>query len=1023
MDRQQSLTKHKRGHEVIRVFVMVSTICAVWSLGATGLASAEDSKASNGQSFRIKPQPPEQSVQTFRFASSQAGRPGTPDESDFRIELVASEPLIRDPVAIDFDELGRMYVVEFPEFNEYSFQQPLKKSGAIKLLQDNDRDGRFETATEFLVNVPFASAVICFDGGVFVGAAPDVLYCKDTDGDGKADVREVVLTGFKRDFAGGGLLNSFRWGLDNRIHIATSFADGMVSPPASPQQAQSVRARGIRLNPRDRTFELTSGGGQHGLAMSDWGEKLLCSNVYPMLHLAYDDRYVTRNPFYRPVVATSDIFPQSRQERLKRISQLEPWRIERSRVAAKSTTEENDENAQPGGRFTSSSGITIYRGDAWPKEYRGDVFIGEVANNLVYRAKLARNGLAWLAKRADANAEFLASTDVWFRPVQFSNAPDGNLYVVDMYRELIEGAAFVPRDALGKIDPSSGTNRGRIYRIVSTHAKSSPPRVLPFAKASADQLVKLLEHPNGWHRDTAARLLYERQDQRAVLPLRRLALSSTSPVGRVHAMYAIAGLGSLPTDVLLARLDDPQPEIRIHALRLAEATTSDEPEVRAKLISMIDDADPQIRQQLAFSLGSFSGQQRNNALARLMILYGANTAMRSAIQSSLADGVVDVIKKLVSDPAFKKTTAAPAILDSLATQVSLQNRKSELSALVRVVQTLPKDDSKLRELLLRSLFRNDQVGRQLRSSNEKTAIDILLTQLIDDAIKTVSDKRATLSNRVDAVLLLHLADWVQPQIQELLKSLLEPDIEPAIQSAAIQTLSRFDDKAAVKLILDSWQKLRPRLRSQAVEELFASERGTLAVLSAIESRHITRSHLSRIRMDTLKTHKNPDIRARAAKILALEATTNRQDVIKAYQGSLKQLGDASQGKFVFKRVCAACHKLDGVGRSIGASLIAIGTKNTETILTNILDPNRDVKPKFVSYVLVTKSGRTQTGMIVEETANSISLLRSDETRVTVLQNQIESIRATDISFMPEGLEKIISKNEMADLLAYLKLHR
>ena len=1008
---------------MLRACLLLSTICSMWTSSSIRTAFADDSKVPSGKSFRIPPHRPEQSVPTFRFAKTGTARPGTPNDRGFRIELVAAEPLIRDPVAIDFDEFGRMYVVEFPEFNEYSFQQPLKKSGAIKLLQDADHDGRFETSTEFLTNVPFASAVICFDGGVFVGAAPDVLYCKDTNGDGKADVRDVVLTGFKRDFAGGGLLNSFRWGLDNRIHIATSFAGGTVSRPDATQQTLSVRSRGIRLNPRDRTFELTSGGGQHGLGMSDWGEKLLCSNVYPMLHIAYDDRYVTRNRFYRPVAATSNVFPQSPRERLKRISQLEPWRIERSRMAANASTEDNDENAQAGGRFTSSSGITIYRGDAWPEEYRGDVFVGEVANNLVFRAKLERRGLSWHAKRADAGAEFLASTDVWFRPVQFANAPDGNLYVVDMYRELIEGAAFVPRGVRGKIDPSSGTNRGRVYRIVSTNAKSNRPRRLPFAKATVNQLVMLLEHPNGWHRDTAARLIYERQSQQAVLPLRRLALTSKSPLARMHAMYALDGLGNLPADVLLSRLDDVQPDVRIHALRLAESVANDEPEVRAKLLSMINDANPRVRHQLAFSLGSFSGQERNGALAKLMRLYGSDSAMRSATQSSLSAGATDVIRELVGSPAFVKTAAAPEILDSLATQVALQNRKSDLSALIRLVQALPADSSQLRGVLLRSLFRSAHVGRQLRSSTEKVAVEKLLAKLIDDAFDAANDERTTFAARVDAVRALYLADFSQPRVHKLLQSLLEPDVAPEIQSAAIATLSKFDHDHAVKLILNSWPTLRPRLRNQAVEELFVSVRGTLALLDAIEGARISRSHVSRVRMTILGKHQDPEIRARITRIFAGEAKSNRLDAIQAYQDSLKQPGDSSNGKVIFKRVCAACHKLDGVGKSIGASLGAIGTKSSESVLANILDPNRDVKPKFVSYVLSTKSGRTQAGMIVEETANSITLLRTDETRVTVLQNQIESLRGTNTSFMPEGLEKVITKNEMADLLAYLKTHR
>lgn len=348
------------------------------------------------KSFRVAPKESTDALKTFQL------RPG------FRIELVAAEPLIRDPVAIAFDESGRMYVVEYPEFNEYTFKEP-KPSGAIKLLEDKDGDGRFEKATKFLDKVAFPTAVICYDGGVFVGAAPNVLYCKDTTGDGRADVRRKVLTGFARDFAGGGLLNSFRCGLDNRIHIATSFAGGNIRRADRPDdEPVSVRSRGVVLDPRTGDFELTSGGGQHGLGIDDWGRKFLCSNVNPMQLLMYDGRYIARNPFFAPPAAAVNINGEGRLAKLHRISPLEPWRIERSKMVADSRPD--DEGSKPGGLFTSSSGITIYRGDAWPKEYRGNMFVGEVTNNLVYRAKLESRGLGLVARRADRDSEFLASS-------------------------------------------------------------------------------------------------------------------------------------------------------------------------------------------------------------------------------------------------------------------------------------------------------------------------------------------------------------------------------------------------------------------------------------------------------------------------------------------------------------------------------------------------------------------------------------------------------------------------------------
>src|SRR5262249_17761924 len=222
----------------------------------------------------------------------------------------------------------------------------------------------------------------------------------------------------------------------------------------------------------------------------------------------------------------------------------------------------SDEGGQPSGFFTGATGVTVYRGHAWPEEYRGNVFVGEVSGNLVYRARLEPKGVGFEAVRAGADAEVLGSTDNWFRPVQFANAPDGTLYVIDMYRELIEGAAFLPPQILKHLDVSSGIDRGRIYRIVPEgFQRPKPPRL---GEATTAELVALLEHSNGWHRDTAARLLYQRQDQAAVAPLRKLAAASRSALGRLHALHALDGLGALERTQVLRALDDTDARIREH---------------------------------------------------------------------------------------------------------------------------------------------------------------------------------------------------------------------------------------------------------------------------------------------------------------------------------------------------------------------------------------------------------------------------------------------------------------------------
>ena len=315
--------------------------------------------------------------------------------SDFELQLVASEPLIRDPGAIAIDESNRMYVCELPEYNAYAANEDSGESGAVKLLTDGNGDGKYDSATTFLSDIPYPTAVICWDGGVFIGSSPDIIYAKDTNDDGKADIREVIFTGFGSDKAGEGHLNSFRWGLDNRIHISTNLTGGEVRAMAEGgMKAQSVRGRGFVFDPRDLSrFELTTGGGQHGMSMDNWARKYVCSNSVPAQMLMFDDRYLARNPNLKSLDAAVNIAPDGKFTHLFRISKAEPWRELRTMLRRTKQFAGSDEGGKPFGFFTGATGITVYRGDAWPEQSHGNLFGGDDANKLVYRARLANKGL------------------------------------------------------------------------------------------------------------------------------------------------------------------------------------------------------------------------------------------------------------------------------------------------------------------------------------------------------------------------------------------------------------------------------------------------------------------------------------------------------------------------------------------------------------------------------------------------------------------------------------------------------
>jgi putative membrane-bound dehydrogenase-like protein len=458
---------------------------------------------------RIAPREPAEALATFQVVEG------------FRIEQVAAEPLVASPVAMAFDADGRLYVVEMRDYSE----QDKERLGRVRLLEDSDGDGRFDKATIFADDLSWPTAVTCWDGGVFVGAAPVIHYLKDNDGDGKADERRVVYSGFSRTNVQG-LLNSFQWTLDNRIHGSASSNGGLVTrPDVADFKAVSVSGRDFSFDPRTLALRSESGGAQHGMTFDDWGRKFVCSNSDHIQMVMFEDRYLARNPAASAPSSRTSIAADGPQAEVFRTSPIEPWRIVRTRLRVTGKAPGPIEGGgRAGGYFTGATGTTIYRGDAWPAEFAGQSFTGDVGSNIVHRKILEPDGVGFVARRADKGREFVASSDNWFRPAQFANGPDGALYVIDVYREVIEHPASLPPEIKKHLDLTSGRDRGRIYRIVPNDFRARPPARL--SKMSTEELIAQLESRNGWTRDTASRLVYERQDRAAIGPLERLAAES-----------------------------------------------------------------------------------------------------------------------------------------------------------------------------------------------------------------------------------------------------------------------------------------------------------------------------------------------------------------------------------------------------------------------------------------------------------------------------------------------------------------
>ncbi|MCA9057327.1 MAG: alpha/beta fold hydrolase, partial [Planctomycetaceae bacterium] len=524
----------------------------------------------------------------------------------FQIQRTAAEPLVQDPVAMAFDAAGRLYVAEMRDYSE----QADDHLGVIRRLQDDNGDGIFDSSVVFAEGLSWPTAITCYGNGVFVGAAPEILYLTDNDGDGVCDHQQVIFTGFGRGNVQG-LLNSFHWGPDNRIYGATSSSAGTISCAVHPERtAIDLRSRDFSFDPVTFDLRPESGGAQHGASFDDYGNRFVCSNSDHAQAIIYRDRYLTRTPGVAVAPPRTSIAVDGGQAEVFRISAVEPWRIVRTRLRMSGLVKGVvGGGGRAAGYFTGSTGITVYRGDAWPESMKGTLIVGDVGSNIVHRKLATADGVSWKATRIDDGFEFVASKDNWFRPVQFANAPDGCLHILDMYRETIEHPASLPPEVKQHLDLTSGRDRGRLYRVAPEGWQARTFESL--ANLSTRELVETLNHTNGWHRDTASRLLFERQDATAVPLLQSVIRGDKTPAGRpakpvavIHALNVLSGLKHLTEADVLAALQHSHPRVREWGVRLAEDKVSSKAIAR-QLIELAHDDDARVRLQLAFSVADF----------------------------------------------------------------------------------------------------------------------------------------------------------------------------------------------------------------------------------------------------------------------------------------------------------------------------------------------------------------------------------------------------------------------------------
>lgn len=950
---------------------------------------------------RLAPQKPAEALKTFKVLDG------------FRIDLVACEPQLASPVAAAYDEDGRLYVVEMRDY-----PTPLKPDetprGRVRLLEDRDGDGVYETATVFADGLHWPTGIACWDGGVFVTAAPDIWYFKDTDGDGQADVRRKVYTGFVV-YNVQALVNGLQWGVDNRIYGVTAANGGDIRPGDQPSATPiSVRGRDFRFDPETERFEAISGTAQFGNAFDDWYHRFLSANRLVTGHVVLPAHALARNPFLPVARTVQDCAAEGVDVPLPmyQISPPEPWRVVRTeRYHAEGQKLPLSEMVVTG-IFTSGTGITIYRGAAYPEQYRGQAFVGNVAGNLVHRRALEPRGATFTARRIDEKCEFVTSTDNWFRPVNFVNAPDGTLHVIDMYREVVEHPWSIPDDIKAHLDLESGQDRGRIYRL--TPPSFTPPKPPRLGRATTAELVATLENPNSWWRETAQRLLYQRRDPAAVEPLRRLARESRFPLARVHALGTLHGLGALETVDIVGALRDSAAGVREQAVQFAEPWLEKTPELAAAVRGAADDADARVRFQTAIALGVLPDDAATAALIRIARRDASDVWTRLAVLGSSAGRCDALFAAFLSDDAGPHESA---FLAQLASIIGSRRVNAETSRVLELVTAPGRAKSVQRDLLLSLGEGLLRTGRTLDAVKMPTAARNLLNELVRDAERTAADPKAAIADRTAAIQMLAHApfDRAKPTFRQLL-DVRQPQ---EVQQAAVRALRSTGAAGVPAIVLDAWHGFTPPVRGEAVTALSSRTPWALALLDAVNAKTVPAAHIDSSRRAVLLRHRDATIRARATELLGDAAKTPRSEIVSRYRPALELKGDPKRGQTVFQRECATCHLAGTTGHNVGPSIASIGAKRPDEYLVAILDPNREIDPRYLNYTVNMNDGRVTSGIIAGETATAVTLKRADGQTETILRSQIEELSSTGQSLMPEGVEQKVSPQEMADLISFL----
>jgi putative membrane-bound dehydrogenase-like protein len=984
-------------------------------------------------------------------------------DPEFNLSLVASEPLVEKVISLDWDTKGRLWVAETPEYpNGRAINRndaPIYPDRAlhpdayrgdkvdrpardrISWLEDSNGDGRMDKKhifADFEHGVPggleLVTSLVFYRDGVIVAQAPDILWIRDTNGDGVADKVQVLYTGFGTGDTHA-VINNFRVGMDGWIYSAIGYSAGNPKSPDGSKSFGRVTAGIIRFKPDGSALEQVASGSCNtwGFDFAPDGEMFYTTATCGehLLHIVMPEKVLARGNVGG--LRASAVIPDH-QKVFPAMHHTRPPYIQIDWV----------------GMFTAAAGSCIYNGGAWPDRFNGTHFLSEPTVNLVHNDWLKPDGVTFVATKEPGReeAEFVAGTDLWFRPIHARVGPDGALYIVDFYNQ-----AAIHNDTRGPAHgahnsatrPDRDHHLGRIWRVQHKEAKKLPPYRLDPKKAT--DLVKALDHPNGWVRATAQRLLSEGAGNQAAPALAKTVKSGATPLARLNALWTLNNLGKLDSAVLVAALDDPEVALRRNALRLvAEQQNHDNDAQRNAVVAHLNDSDARARLNALIALGTFAASP-DTARAVVAVWPGLQDKYleSAALGVAAQDPLLFVDAALnARDPAF----IAPFVSHVVRLLANHQDAAEAAKLVALVARQAPGTDG-LKQVAVESLAATLKPAVvPAWSPDLQSALRSLLTSprpgLAGAALPIIArwDKTGALAAELKPVIAqlngklrdASLPDDQRGQVAANLLGVrnLDASIVPAVgglletsasvdlQKSLIDSLGSTGDPAAGAALIAAYARVSGDVREAVLGQLLTRADWSLALVQALADRKLDLALLGPANLHRLRTHPDKAVATRANTVIdELKGPEQKEkdQLVAKLKPEVEQPGDVESGHKLFLANCATCHTFKNEGRNLAPNLTGMGAHGPGELLVHIVDPNRLVEPNFVSVSLETKDDLAYDG-IVERENNVEVTLRNATGDFIIRKDNIKSRSSTGRSLMPEGFE-VLGAGGLRDLLAYI----